>query len=409
MIPMIDEQLGRLLDDEDFWEIQNRVSRFNLFEAIGAVHGELRHSNFLAYLLSPSRPHGFGARPLELVLRRVLETIPSADRPVSTLELLVGDLDDAIVHRERDSIDLLVEIDALDLVVLLENKVRAKAGDGQLARYRELLNIRYPGRRKLLIFLTPEGQAPDDPAYVALSYASLADMLAKLAPHDAPAQASELIVRHYVDMLRRNIVEDAHLRSLAAKLYERHAEALDFIFVSRPRTAGLVEVVTQHVRAVQGLTVDSQGTSIMRFSADSWDEKLSYRIDAGEWSKTGRGLLFEVKSFPYKPGRVNVSLIIGPGDQAYRRALHAAACAQPQLFVGLVKSIGVKWVTIFSRDLMTAERAATMSAEAQANNLGLAWSEFQGTTLQQLIRAILEIDAEIVAARQGRAGVGDPT
>ena len=89
---MIDEKIGQLLDDEDFWEIQKRRSRFNLFEVIGAVHGELRHSNFLAYLLSPSRPHGLGARPLQLVLRRALEHIAPDERPVSTLELLGREL-----------------------------------------------------------------------------------------------------------------------------------------------------------------------------------------------------------------------------------------------------------------------------------------------------------------------------
>lgn len=139
---MIDDALSALFDDPGFAEIQRKTARFNIFEAIGAVHGELRHSNFLGYLLSPSRPHGLGARPLSQVLRRLLEGLPSAQRPVSILELLVGDLGDAVVHRERDSIDLLIEIDALELVAPIENKVRAKAGDGQLRRYRELIEAR---------------------------------------------------------------------------------------------------------------------------------------------------------------------------------------------------------------------------------------------------------------------------
>jgi hypothetical protein len=158
---VIDDRISALLDDDGFWEIQKRMSRFNLFEAMGAVHGELRHSNFLAYLLSPSRPHGLGSRPLQLILRQVLDAMPAKSRPLSVLELLVGDLDDAIVHRERDSIDLLMEIDAVNLVVIIENKVRARAGDGQLRRYRELVDVRYPTQRKLLVFLTPDGHAPE--------------------------------------------------------------------------------------------------------------------------------------------------------------------------------------------------------------------------------------------------------
>jgi hypothetical protein len=59
---VIDDQLSGLLDDPDFSQIQSRMARFNLFEAMGAVHSELRHSNFLAYPLSPNRPHGLGTR-----------------------------------------------------------------------------------------------------------------------------------------------------------------------------------------------------------------------------------------------------------------------------------------------------------------------------------------------------------
>lgn len=102
---MIDDQLSALFDDPEFSQIQQRTARFNIFEAIGAVHGELRHSNFLGYMLSPSRPHGLGSRPLAQLLRRLLETVSADRRPLSTVELLVGDLEDAVVHREREGID----------------------------------------------------------------------------------------------------------------------------------------------------------------------------------------------------------------------------------------------------------------------------------------------------------------
>ena len=156
----MDDRLSGLLDDEDFQEIQRSRSSFNVFEAVGAVRGELRHSNFLGYLLSPSRPHGLGAKPLQLILRKVLELIDPEDRPISSLELLVADLDGAIVHRESDSIDLLLEIEALNLILLIENKIRARAGEGQLSRYREIIERRYPGHQKLLVFLRPMATLP---------------------------------------------------------------------------------------------------------------------------------------------------------------------------------------------------------------------------------------------------------
>ena len=150
-----EDDLNRLLDDRDFGTVHSAMAKFNLFEAVGGVRSELRHSNFLAYLLSPGRSHGLGAAPLVAVLRAILETLPDQKRPVMTLELVVGDLGEATVYRERDNIDLLVEIKSLNLIVLIENKIDSKAGDGQLERYREITEGRYEGFRKLYVYLTP--------------------------------------------------------------------------------------------------------------------------------------------------------------------------------------------------------------------------------------------------------------
>lgn len=397
----IDDQLGALIDDPDFQAIQARMGQFNLFEALGAVHGELRHSNFLGYLLSPNRPHGLGSRALQQMLRRLIEETPISRRPLSTLELIVSDLDDAIVHRERDGIDLLVEIDALKLVVFIENKVHAKAGDGQLRRYRELVDSRYPAYRKIGIFLTPDGVAPDDPAYLPLSYAALTSVLEGVVSDIHKSDPTRLIVDHYIDMVRRNLVEDTHLRSLAAKLYERHAEALDFIFASRPQPASLVEAIAYRVRNTPGLIVESESLAMLRFAPEKWDDLLSYEIDKTEWTHSGRGLLFEVKSYNNKRGRVNVSLVLGPGNAAYRQAMYDGARSRPQIFIRPAKPLGEKWSSLYRKDLLTSERAANLTTEAQINNLDLAWSDFQAQTLPQLIDAVIEIDEQIGRTEAG--------
>lgn len=397
---MIDDRLSALLDDPDFHEIQGRMSRFNLFEALGAVHGELKHSNFLGYLLAPNRPHGLGARALERILRRALETIPSEARPISTLDLIVGDLDNAIVHRERYAIDLLIEIEELKLIVVIENKIHAKVGDGQLVRYRERIAAEYPDYRKLYLFLTPAGGPPDDEAYWPLSYSALAQTLEAIAAEPTAGDATRLIIEHYVDMLRKNIVDDDHLRGLAAKLYERHREALDFIFESRPQAGNLIEFIAQRVRSTDGLIIDTDGPSMLRFLPEQWEGRLTHKSDPKDWSRTGRGLLFEVKRDSARSGRLMLSLVMGPGDAAHRAALYEGAKGRPDVFVGLVKPMGVKWSTIFSRDLMTAKLAETLTAEQQESNVSLAWSDFQGTTLPALIPAVLEIDEEIAAGNR---------
>ncbi|WP_343683922.1 PD-(D/E)XK nuclease family protein [Asticcacaulis sp.] len=385
------------------------MSPFNLFEAVGAIRGELRHSNFLAYLLSPSRPHGLGARPLAALIRSILSRMDVKDRPIMALELIAGDLDDAIVYRERDSIDILVELPSLKLVVAIENKVGSKAGDGQLKRYDERLKVSYPDHRRLMVFLTPESTLPDHDGYVAYDYSDVVTTMESLISDELEPVPTEtkLIIQHYVDMVRRHIVQDEQLRTLAVTLYERHKEAFEFIFDCRPEPNSVLTVVRGCVQSVQGLVVDSSGSNMFRFTVEAWDEKLKViKGDPAKWSKTGRGLLFEVKTYPNTPGRLNVSLILGPGDPEMRQKVYAAAGTDTKLFKGLVKPMGAQWVTIFSRDLLTANQAKGMTFEQQEFNVRAAWSDFQGGQLGSLITAIIELDELL---NQGSAAPVGPT
>ncbi|WP_269514044.1 PD-(D/E)XK nuclease family protein [Brevundimonas subvibrioides] len=399
-------QLGAIFDDADFLAIHRRMSPFNVFEAVGAIRGELRHSNFLAYLLSPNRPHGLGSRALAAFLRRVLDRMEPDERPIMLLELLVAELDDAVVYRERDNIDILIELPSLKLVVAIENKIGASAGDGQLRRYSDKVSQVYPNHKRLFVFLTPDGTSADEEGYIAYGYADMADTLESLV-RDELTEHSEagLVVRHYVEMLRRHVVHDEKLQALAIALYERHKEAFDFIFDARPAATSLVTVVRDSALAVEGLIEDSGSTNLFRFAPEVWDERLTIiKGDPTKWSKTGRGLLFEVKTYNGSPGRVNVSLILGPGDASMRAGVYAEALAQPHLFTGLVKPMGAQWVTIFSRDLQTAQQAKGQSFQVQANSAGLAWSDFQGRSLQPLIDAIIDIDDRLVATASRVAG-----
>lgn len=214
----IEDCLANLMDDRDFHRIDQQLSRFNLFEAVGAVRGELRHSNFLSFLLSPARAHGLGSAFLLQFIRAAVAKQDRAQRDVRGIELIVADLDSAVIYRERENIDLLIEINQLKLVVVVENKIGASVGDGQLVRYKEMVKARYPGFRYLFILLTPEGLEPDDADYVPLSYAEIGDLVDAAIEHDEVGADVSLILRHYVQMLRRHIVPDNQLASLARQL-----------------------------------------------------------------------------------------------------------------------------------------------------------------------------------------------
>ena len=61
-----------VVDNEDLEHLESLLDQFNIFEAVGMVRQEIRHSNFLAFLLNPSASHRLGDIFLKTFLKRLL-------------------------------------------------------------------------------------------------------------------------------------------------------------------------------------------------------------------------------------------------------------------------------------------------------------------------------------------------
>jgi hypothetical protein len=373
----IEDRLAELMDDRDFHHIDTHLRRFNIFEAMGAVRGELRHSNFLSFILSPTRSHGIGSSLLLQFIRAAIAKQPATVRIVRSIELMVADLESAVLYRERDNIDLLIELKQLNLVVLVENKIDASVGDGQLQRYKKIIEARYPDFRHLFILLTPGGTEPDDENYVALSYSEVADLIESAVDRDKFIGSDvSLILEHYVQMLRRHIVQDEQLADLARQLYERHKEAFDFVIEQRPQPDNLLEEVRDLLEVNTELAIDRHAPMILRFAPKEWASIPEFNsCPEPRWTHTKRNLIFEVKA-NRDTDRIIVALISGPADSGLRLKIYDFATSQPKLFAGLVKPMGAKTATIFSKELLSAKAADSMDSDEKRDALKKAWGEF---------------------------------
>jgi hypothetical protein len=396
----IEDQLSALLDDRSFHEIDARFRRFNLFEAVGAVRAELRHSNFLAYLLSPSRPHGLGAEILDRILRALVSKVPHDKRPVGILKIIVGDLDTAVVERERDNIDILIEISSIELVVLIENKVGSAVTEGQLTGYKETVRLKYKNWNHLFILLNPDGSRPenpahDDPDYFTFSYEELTGLLAKYVEERGNSFSDEigLILRNYIDALRRHVVEDNELKETARQLYFKHKEAFDFIFESRPEPDNLLEPLRTLLEASPAYILDRPAPGLIRFALSDWanSEELN-SCPSDRWTRTKRNLLFEIQTHS-RSERINISLILGPGENAFRQHVYSEASKNPGVFIGLTKPMGAHHSTIFVRDLLSARAAENMDELEKKKTLEAAWFDFVEHNLVSLRTGISHIVA----------------
>lgn len=393
----IESKLANLIDDRDFIQIVDSRARFNIFEAIGGERAELRHSNFLSFLLSPARSHGLGNKALQMILRALLAKVSSEHRPIPALEVAVADLDEAFVFREVDYIDILIEIRELNLVVVIENKVGSKAGDGQLERYRSKIEIKYAHWKKLFVYLTPVGDEPNHDEYIAFSYTELAAMLDHLLLDERHLCGPDmlLVLKHYTEMLRRHIVDDEALRNLAVKIYERHAEALDFIFKCKPQTTSMLPIAQEIIESDERFSQDRHSPTIFRFYPKKWENVPSLKACSLErWTKTGRNVLFEIKSFKSEgeySDRILLSLVLGPCEVGLRRSIFDEVHKRRDIFVNPNRSIGQSWVTIFSRELLSAVAAENMDETEKHQTIRSNLESFKEVNLDPLVEAVYDI------------------
>jgi hypothetical protein len=330
---------------------------------------------------------------LQQFLRVALGQCRPDARPISTLELIVGDLDSAVIYREKDNIDLLIEIPPLKLVVVVENKIGASVSDGQLQRYESVIQARYSSFRHLFVLLTPEGDDPDGQDWVQLSYSELANVIDGLV-QDASMLAPdiEFLLKHYSQMLRRHVVEDQKLVDLARQVYERYKDALDFIFKHQPDS--LIEVVREHLDADSQFLQDRHAPAILRFSPREWQQvPICNSCPQGSWTHSQRDLLFEVKAFK-DSDRLSLGLVSGPADAEIRNSIYSMASSKPKTFVGLVKPMGAKWATIFACDLLPARAAADMELGQKRATIKENWAKFVSHNLPELKASLAKLSEE---------------
>src|SRR5437879_2518734 len=76
-----------VVENDELLQLEQLIGRFNIFDSLGIVRTEIRHSNFLAWLLDPNESHGQGSLFLNAILMDLLRRSPPALRPFSPIQL----------------------------------------------------------------------------------------------------------------------------------------------------------------------------------------------------------------------------------------------------------------------------------------------------------------------------------
>lgn len=217
------EDISQLENDAEFHELVEKTKRLNVFEVLGITKTEIRHSNFLAWLLDPKEVHGLGDRFLRAFAAKVGEK-----------EKLPADMSDCIVRREWMHIDLLAICLTAKYLLCIENKVFSGEHGDQLKNYRDCLLKEYEGFTMSFVFLSPEGLLPkkveDQPHWQPISYSDVLEAIESARRGEVLSEEVNMLLDHYTAAVRRHIVGDENIIELCQKVYDQHKEVLELIY-----------------------------------------------------------------------------------------------------------------------------------------------------------------------------------
>lgn len=369
-----------VVGNSDLEELEIRLEKFNIFEAIGVVRQELRHSNFLAFLLDPSQNSGLGQTFLKRFLQKAILNSTTSELSITPIDVDSWDLHNVTVQREWLNIDILIFEENIKLAVIIENKIDGTESEGQLRRYYETAKKHFPNYNIVCLYLTPEGDIPSHEKYIAISYELICEIVETLIKTKESILGPDLLtlIKNYAEMLRRHIVRESEIAKLCQKIYRKHQKALDFIFEYKP---DLQVQIRQHLEELiennSDLIKDQCTKAYIRFLAKDWDVpnlKKGYG-----WVKSNRMLLFQ---FYNGPETLALSLYIGPGEQQIREKLYDMACNEN--FFNVPGELTPKWKTIYSRKFLTKKNLQEIDFETIIEKIEKQWQKFLEDDLQAI-------------------------
>ena len=245
---------------------RHKTRGMNIFSAVGMTRQEVKHSAFLAWLLTPfkgTEQHGLG----NVFLRRWLERLftqgdgdgtERSNRQILAPEMQsIDDFDDLLsaddvkVETERvilspDSrIDILITSQTARTVIVIENKVGTTAHDGQLRRYEEDeigQNAVWDGWKKVFVYLTPRGEFPYEEengamlyksSWCVYSYESILEILRETKKTLGKSRAQnklKFLMEDYIEMVDSEILQkNGELRALCKKIGRQYRDELEIL------------------------------------------------------------------------------------------------------------------------------------------------------------------------------------
>lgn len=381
----------KLLNDLNFERLELELNKPNIFQILNVGKTEIRHSNFLAWLLNPTESHGLG----KLFLVKFLRDIATSEvlSELDELEIESLNYNQVEIRREWKNIDLLVIVD--QIVICIENKFYSQDHSEQLSKYRKLVKQAFPDFKKAFVYLTPSGEDPkhkeEREFYANYSYEEIIShahrILSVYGENMHPGVKQ--YIQDYLTTLKRELMKNDIANELANQLFKNHRILFNFILEHKTDQATELLPFFQSQVKKSGWIEGSPNKGFIRFLTPEL-ERIIPRNAKGWLNK--ESFLFEIDFFWNKKNAV-FKTVIAPSDPETSELLRNA-------MEGLLdhkKPYGKKWLVHYMISWkFEKEEGVEPDAEDVQKNLELVWPKIR-EVVEKVEQAFLPISDQLLA------------
>lgn len=307
------KQLQNLLLSDDFVELCVHKENFNIFQVLNLQNNEVKHSNFLGWLLTPFENHHLQDLFLKEILKIALkEHFENSNIHTTVADIILNDLTDAKVYLEKYTdkgrrMDIFIDCPTNKLVCVIENKIWSGEGCNQLEDYEVYVNSHEKYKNythKIFIFLTPNEDYDCTQLYknyIRLDYKKISKAIGNLLKRYGVALDDNVryFIEDYKSMIERDImgIKDKEIVTLCRKIYRENKNAIDLIMenvsCSQDDIYNSLETI---IKANDKLVLEpSKKPTWLRFTPNCVDySKLNFA--KSDWVESNKIIMLEINN-----------------------------------------------------------------------------------------------------------------
>lgn len=215
--------------------LEAKLKEFNPLTVLRIEWHEIRHSNILAWLLNPRENHNFGDIILKKILSEIISTNENIDVSLSLSQIQASNFYDVEIQREWNSIDILAVSKSNKFILLIENKIYSREGEGQVDRYVKKVKNEYPGYQLLPVLLTLTSAEAEDPKHnerASLSHERIYEIVKFALELRKESMSTKVhdFVGYYIKTLEvLTMQSNNEIVKLCKDIYRQHKDAIDAI------------------------------------------------------------------------------------------------------------------------------------------------------------------------------------